>query len=265
MPGRVPPPPLDRILQPFVDDLRDSLGTELVGAYLYGSAVSGGFDDAASDLDVLVVTETGVDTQPIDRFAGIVQRLQAREPAWAGRLDIVFIGRAALMSFRSGGGPFLEMSHDEPLELKRRADEWLQTWYLVRTADWPLAGPAPATLIPPIATDEFLATTIEAVPSFIAPEARKGTDAWLAYRTLTMCRLLRSVVTRELSSKVDGAAWAMERYPERAGLIGAALDIRSRGGLDGLTAEQRVAIPELLEFLAAEVARSASTAPSLDR
>ena len=253
---RLAPPPFDRILPAFVDDLRGALGDELVGAYLYGSAVSGGFDPALSDLDILVVTETPVDEQPFERFAGLVSRLQAREPDWAGRLDVLFIGRSTLADFRAGGGPFLEISHEEPLEVKRRADEWLETWYLARTADWPVIGPAPTELIPPIATREFLDDVVRGVPWFIAPERNKGTDGWLAYRTLTLSRLLRSLESGSLCSKVEGATWAIERYPEQAPLIQAALDVRAAGGHDVLTAEQRAAIPPLLEFLASEVARA---------
>ena len=254
--SRLAPPPIDRFLPAFVDDLHATLGGELAGAYLYGSAVSGGFDAAASDLDVVVVTETPVDQEPFERFAGIVARLQAREPDWAGRLDIIFVGRSTLADFRAGDGPFLEISHDEPLELKHRADEWLQTWYLARTADWPLVGPSSAEVIPPISTDEFLRASVDAVPSFIAPDRSKGTDGWRAYRTLTMCRLLCSVELGALCSKVDGAAWAIERYPDRAGLIRAALAVRARGGRGGFTRPQRDAIPELLKFLVSEVARA---------
>lgn len=239
----------------FVDDLHATLGGELVGAYLFGSAVSGGFDPAISDLDVIVVTETPVDQQPFERFAALVSRLQAREPEWAGRLDIVFVGRSTLAEFRSGGGPFLEINHEEPLELKRRADEWLETWYLARTANWPLIGPAPARLIPPISTREFLDDVVRGVPGFIAPKRNTGTDGWLAYRTLTLCRLLRSLESGDLCSKVEGAAWAIERYPEQAPLIRAALEVRAQGGRNVLTGEQRAAIPALLELLAAEVAR----------
>jgi streptomycin 3"-adenylyltransferase len=257
---KLPPEPLDRILPSFVADLRATLGDELVGAYLYGSAVSGGFDPDVSDVDVVVVTATPVDAQPFERFDGIIRRLQQREPDWAGRLDVLFIGQTTLADFGAGGGPFVEISHEEGPELKRRADEWLETWYLVRAADHALAGPAPATLIPPISTDAFLHDVARGVPSFIAPERNKGTNAWLAYRTLTLCRLLLSLESREVSSKVEGAAWAMARYPEAAPLIRAALDFRSNAGRGALTPSARAEIPGLLEFLASEVAaRNAST------
>ena len=263
--AKPPPPPLDRILPPFLADLAATLGSELVGAYLYGSAASGGFDPAFSDLDVIVVTETTVDLLPFAPFAAIVERFQAREPDWAGRLDIVFVGRSTLAAFRAGGGPFVEISHEEPLELKRRADEWLETWYLARTADWALVGPPPAGLIPPISTTEFLRDVVVGVPWFIAPERNKGTDGWLAYRTLTLCRLLLSLESGAICSKDEGTAWAVKRYPERAELIRAALHVRAHGGRDLLTAAQRAAIPALLEFLASEVARISPTRPSAGR
>ena len=256
--SELPPPPSDRILPALVDDLRAALGRELVGAYLFGSAVSGGFDPAISDIDIVVVTQSPVDKLPFGRFAGIIERLQAREPEWAGRLDVAFIGRSTLADFRSGGGPFVEISHEEPLELKRRADEWLETWYLARSADWPIVGPPPAELIPPITTEEFLREVVAGVPWFIAPERNKGTDGWLAYRTLTLCRLLLSLESGAICSKTDGATWAIERYPERAELIRVAVEVRSRGGRDGYSAEQRAAIPALLEFLAGEVARASA-------
>jgi Aminoglycoside adenylyltransferase, C-terminal domain/Nucleotidyltransferase domain len=252
------PPPFNRILPALVDDLRATLGDELVGAYLFGSAISGGFDPAVSDLDLAVVTESPVDAQPFERFAGIVERLQVREPDWAGRLDIVFVGRSTLADFRAGGGPFIEISHEEGLELKRRADEWLETWYLVREADWPILGPAPSALIPPISADEFLQEVVKGIPHFIDPARNKGTDGWLAYRTLTLCRLLRSLESRALCSKIEGATWAMERYPDQAALIRAALEVRATDGRRPFTSEERAAIPALLELLASEVAREAA-------
>lgn len=254
------PPPLDRILPALVDDLVATLGDGLVGVSLYGSAVSGDFDPAISDLDLVIVTAEPVDGQPFERFAGVVERLQEREPDWAGRLDVLFVGRTTLADFRSGGGPFLEISHEEGLELKPRADEWLETWYLVREADCPIVGPAPSELIPPISTDEFLHEVVKGVAHFIDPSRNTGTDGWLMYRTLTLCRLLRSLDSGAICSKLEGARWAMERYPERAGVIRAALEVRATAGRRAFTDEERLAIPPLLELLASEVARDAARA-----
>jgi predicted nucleotidyltransferase len=97
------PPPLDRIIPALIDDLRATFGDELLGVYHYGSAVSGGFDAQLSDLDLVIVTEPDVDTIDFHRIAGVVDRLARREPDWADRLDLAFVGRATLRDVRSGG------------------------------------------------------------------------------------------------------------------------------------------------------------------
>jgi Aminoglycoside adenylyltransferase, C-terminal domain len=244
-----PPPPLDRILGTLIADLRSALDAELVGAYLYGSAVSGGFDAELSDLDLVVATERSVDATPHAVFAGIIERLQQREPDWADRLDIVFIGRRTLADFRSGG-PFVEISHPLPLWRLAKADDWLETWFLVREADRALIGPPPSTLIPPIEAREFLATIVGRLDDFVAAPPDDSPDGLLAYRLLTLCRLLRSLESGVLCTKVEGAAWAIAQLPERAPLVRAALEVRSSHERRRFTPAERAGVPALLELLA---------------
>src|ERR1035437_7278621 len=47
-------------IAPLVSDIRAVLGNELVGLYLYGSAVSGDFDEDVSDIDLVAVTRPDV-------------------------------------------------------------------------------------------------------------------------------------------------------------------------------------------------------------
>lgn len=254
----LPPPPLDRIVPALVDDLGASLGPDLVGAYLYGSAVSGGFDPALSDLDIVVVTERSVDVIGFDVFAGIIDRLAAREPDWANRLDVVFVGRETLRTFRHGGGPFAETSHELPLRLIPRAEDWLETWFLARDADRPVVGPPAASVFPPIGIDEFLQVLVDDVERYAAAIRDDWSDGKVAYRVLTLCRLLRSLESRAVCSKQDGAEWAAARYPQWAPLIRAAWDVRAGGGQRSFTPAERAAMPGLLADLAKEI-RAAGT------
>ncbi|HJW22003.1 MAG TPA: nucleotidyltransferase domain-containing protein [Candidatus Limnocylindrales bacterium] len=144
-------PAFATLLPAFLDDLRQTLGADLVGAYLYGSAVAGGFEPAFSDLDLVVVTARSVDDLDFGVLAGLVDRLAVREPGWAERLDIAFVGRPTLASFRQGGA-LVSISHDLPLQRYDDADTWLQTWYLARAAATPLVGPPVGEVIPPIAS-----------------------------------------------------------------------------------------------------------------
>src|SRR5580765_7509622 len=94
----------DTLLDDLVASIRAVLGEELVGIYLYGSHVSGGFDHRVSDLDLVAVT--AVDVEGID-LAGL-ERMHAdvvdRQPEWTDRVEVVYVGSTALRSFRSSLG-----------------------------------------------------------------------------------------------------------------------------------------------------------------
>jgi hypothetical protein len=257
--GSVPPipEPLDRILPALIDDLRVSLGPDLVGAYLYGSAVEGGFDPKLSDLDLAVVTAPNTDDIPFERFAGVVGRLQKGEPDWAGRLELTFVGRRTLADFPAGGA-FVEISHSRALQRLPDAGDWIETWFLVRHADRPLLGPPAGDLFPRIDIDAFLEAVVDGIDGFIAPALRDdAASGSVAYRVVTLCRLLRSLETRTLSTKQEGVGWAVDRYPEWAPLINVAMAVRASAKRRGLNVEEVAAIRQLLLFLAREVHRAA--------
>jgi hypothetical protein len=69
---------------PFVEELktslRSALGPELVAVYLYGSAVSGGFDEGVSDIDLLVVTAQDLNDKDIERIEALHTRIVERHP-----------------------------------------------------------------------------------------------------------------------------------------------------------------------------------------
>jgi hypothetical protein len=247
--------PLDRILPALLDDLRTSLGPDLVGAYLCGSAVSGGFDPELSDLDVCVVTERPTDELDFAVFTGIVHRLAAREPDWAERLDITFVGRGTLASFRSGG-PLVEISHDLPLRRIPSADDWLETWFLVRDADTPLLGPSPKDLIPPIGFGEFIAGAALDVDRLVAKARDDPRDGSVAYRLLTLCRVLRSLESGAICSKDEGAAFVADRFPARSWLIDAAQAVRHGAASRPFTQVERNAVNKLMAALAEEIRRT---------
>ena len=246
------PVPLDRILPPLLDDLRSSLGADLVGAYLYGSAISGGFDPALSDLDLLVVTARSTDEIDFDVFDGIAKRLVTREPDWPDRLDVTFVGQETLATFRSGG-PLVEISHDDPLHRIPNADDWLETWFLAREADRALIGPSPRTLIPPIDIGEFLAGAALDVDRLVEKARDDPRDGSVAYRLLTLCRLLRSLESGAVCSKDEGAAWVAERFSDAAPVIDTAQAVRHGGGARVFTDDERVAVENVMTFLAERI------------
>lgn len=225
-------PTFAALLPAFLEDLRRTLRADLVGVYLYGSAVAGGFDTAHSDLDLVVVTARSIDDLDFGVLAGLVDRLAAREPGWAERLDIVFVGRPTLATFRDGG-PLASISHDEPLQRTADADTWLQTWYLARMAATPLIGPPIEEIIPPIPLGEFVeAVTRDAGRIIRLAQDPDTGDGLLAYTLLTLARVRRVRETGEIVPKDEAGSWLADRLPAWRDVIATAVAVRRGGTAD---------------------------------
>lgn len=249
------PQPLEAIVGPFIDDLRTTFGLELVGVYLYGSAITGGFDPALSDLDLLVVTESDAGLLDLSRIEALHDRLATRHPDWADRLDIAHVGRATLATFRSGG-TVAAISHEDALQLYDDADGWLQTWYLVRYADGALIGPPAADVIPPIERAEFVnavARDAERIVRRVETDQRSGL---VAYTLLTLCRVLRALDDGAITSKPEAAGWVADRMPQVRWVLDEALAVRASGGRQPFSTSARVAVLALISQLGADIRRS---------
>jgi len=239
----------------LASEIQGVLGDDLVGLYLYGSSVTGGFDPGVSDIDLVAVTSPEVGALDLASLERMQHAFVSRYPEWSDRLEIVYVGRATLQSFRTSPGSLAVISPGEPFHVRdERVAEWLQNWYLVREAGICLYGADAAAIVPPIAWTEFVAATVryaDEVRNRSSPGAGGGV---LAYTILTMCRALRTVRTQTHGSKQEAAAWTRERMPEWAWLIDAALKCRLSRGTIGFEDERsRAAAETFIVFLADEI------------
>jgi predicted nucleotidyltransferase len=150
----------EAIRERLVTDIRAVLRADLVGIYVYGSYVSESFDPGVSDLDLVAVVAPSVEAIDLGGLGRMHRDFVSRYPAWDDRIEVVYVGRTALWSFRTSPGPLAVISPGEPFHLRdERAVAWLQNWYLVRETGGTLYGPDPRVIIPPIAWTEFVAAT----------------------------------------------------------------------------------------------------------
>jgi hypothetical protein len=222
-------------LAALVSEIQGVLGDDLVGLYLYGSAVTGGFDAAVSDLDLVAVTAHEIDEIDLSGLERMHDRFADQNPGWRSRIEVVYIGRATLASFRTSDGPLAVISPGEPFHVRDdRAAAWLQNWYLVREIGKTFHGPPPTEVVPRIEWAEFVAATRRYASEV---QSRNGPGT-LAYTILTLCRALYAVRMQSHGSKQEAAAWAREQMPEWAWLIDAALACRLTGGRVGFEDER---------------------------
>jgi predicted nucleotidyltransferase len=252
-------PALKSLLETMVSDIHAVLGDDLVGIYLYGSSVSGGFDPGVSDLDLVAVTWSEV--EDID-LAGLEQMqldIVSRNPEWSDRLEIVYIGLKTLRSFRTSPGSLAVVSPGELFHVVGGVADWLQNWYLVRETGVTLHGVAAADVFPPIARVDFVA----AVGRYADWLRNRNYDdlgpGSLAYAVLSMCRAVRTVHTGMRCSKQEAATSTRESMTEWAWLIDAALRCGMSRGTTGFDDENmRAAAETFIGLLADEITGSMS-------
>ena len=249
---------LDSILTDLVKDARVVLGPNAMGIYLYGSAVSGGFDPGVSDLDLVVLTDAEVGSIDLAGLERMHADFVGRHPEWDDRIEVVYIGQATLRSFRTSPGSLAVISPGESFHVTGPVVDWDQNWYQVREYGVALFGTPAAEVIPLISRSEYIA----AVARYAAWLGNQSLDTLspcsLAYTVLSLCRALRTVQIGEPCSKQEGAAWTKKRMPDWTQVIDASLSCRLSRGTTGFEDEaMRLAARSFIRVLADQISHLA--------
>ena len=197
--------------------VRDVLGEALVGAYLHGSAVLGGLR-ATSDIDVLAVIDRP-STDPerralVDRLLEISGRRARRGPGRPIELTVLVQSDVRPWQF----APTVDLLYGEwmrddyeggaswsPKPMPDLAPEIALTLAGQRA----LFGPPPAAVLDPVPPPELRRAVVAGIPGLLL-----DLDADTRNVLLTFARIWATVVTGEICSKDQAAAWALERMPD---------------------------------------------------
>lgn len=217
--------------------LQAELGGGLVGVYLHGSAVLGGFHPVVSDVDVLAVIAGPTDTA-VQARVGARLAVAGTCPGSGLEMSVITAATAADLGVcrfevhvTTGVDPKVVPGADHPgdPDLVLYAEVCLRAGYAVH-------GPPPADVFGPVPRARLL--------SAVADEARWGTvHGSVAYAVLNACRAERYAVEGVLSSKVAAGEWARARYPEEP-VIAEALAQQTGGR------HVHPATPEAIRFVA---------------
>ena len=220
------PPGVVTCMTTLAHGLAAILGQRLLGLYLGGSATMGGFEPVSSDLDFLAVLDGPLTAGEAEAIETLHDRLR-REVAYGDRLEGDYAPRQVLVPEGTTeptpgcwDGRFVPQFQDIMLS----ADN------LASLLDHGIAfhGPEPRELLPQVSPDHVRA----AARAMLEEEPEESPTAeQAASEILNDLRSLRSIHTGAPSTKDDGAAWAVQRFPPRwHRTIRAALAIRRRAG-----------------------------------
>ena len=202
---------LNALLQELVDSIRAILGDELVGAYLQGSFAVGDFD-RHSDVDFTVVVRDELGEGALAALQRLHGRLYERETRWAQHLEGSYFPLALLQDLDQRGRELWFLDNgSRSLVWSDHCNTAVVRWVL-REKGITLTGPPAADLVPPISRellcDEIVAVIEDWGGEILANPEKFNNRFYQGFIVLSFCRMLQSLQTGTVTSKVAGAAWA---------------------------------------------------------
>jgi streptomycin 3"-adenylyltransferase len=193
---------------------RSEIGRNLVGIYLHGSAVLGGFVQTRSDVDLLAVTTAGL-TEAAKR--SISEALSpAALPCPAAGLEFSVVTRDSTL--RPVPAPSFELHLATSADSMRMVDGHMHPGdpdlllhfaLCMRHGQAMGDGPPPSSVFGPIPIPWLL--------DRLGEELNWAEQhASVEYQVLNACRAWRFVEEQRWCSKVDGGRWARERVDDPA-------------------------------------------------
>jgi hypothetical protein len=224
--------------QDVADRLSALLGTAFVGAYFVGSVALGGYVPGESDVDIIAVSAQQLDPRVKRSIADDLLALTGRCPARGMEFTlyrqevVATVPEDAGFEVNVNGGPRM------PRSVHLEADAEPGFWYVLDRAiahrcgvriSGPPAGELFADAPRPVLLDAMVASM----------QWHRRHERATLYSVLNASRAWRYAAEGALGSKLEGAAWARQRW-HRPDLIDAAVALRhGRGGqLDEAAVDQ---------------------------
>ena len=89
---------INDILNLLLPRVKETLGSQFIGMYLFGSLANGGFD-RDSDIDVLVVTTDELSEGIFSKLAKMHRQFSKIDSPWATQIEVSYIPKEAIRRF----------------------------------------------------------------------------------------------------------------------------------------------------------------------
>lgn len=142
-----PYPDINEVVAYFHARIGEILNDQMVGMYIVGSLALGDFDPRHSDIDLIVVTETLIESDVLDRIRALHSEFAASDSAWAKRVEAVYPTAKALIGSPSRDESYPQIERDTALFAAPLEDGWVFQCYTLREHGLVVAGPEPHTLV----------------------------------------------------------------------------------------------------------------------
>lgn len=210
------------------DAIVDTIGTSLVGLYVYGSLATGTFEPEVSDIDLIAVLRDQPDEALFRRLDVMHAALARTEPVWDDRIEVDYVSAQGLARCRTRSTTIVRISPGEPLHLIEAGRDFILDWHPARADGIALEGPPLDSLVPPIPEAEYIHEVRTYLAGFCSRFDDDASSGSQAYAILTMCRGVAALAFGERLSKREAAARIQREFPRWSDLIDRALGWRER-------------------------------------
>lgn len=237
---------INELLELILSRTQGILGKKLIGLYIFGSLVVGDFDYESSDIDLVAAITAELDENEFERLKMMHTDITLNNKTWDDRIEIGYISVENLKKSQPHFTIAL-ISPGEPFHVKEADTDWIINRYVLREKGITLFGPAPQTLVEPIAREELIQAVQEQAKEWREWIHHERSRNFQAFAILTMCRALYTVKTGEFVSKKQAALWAEKELPQWSSFIQHALLWREAWRDEQV--EHDVTLPETLRFV----------------
>ncbi|HET9589601.1 MAG TPA: aminoglycoside adenylyltransferase domain-containing protein [Anaerolineales bacterium] len=238
---------VNEILDLLLRSVKETLGDQFVGMYLYGSLSSGDFNPETSDIDFLVVTKDSIPESMVSALHFMHQRIWASGLKWASRLEGAYIPRKDIRRHGSDHAS-CPIVNEGKFYIGGFGSDWVIQRHVVRECGVVVDGPDPRTLIDPVGPEDIRRAVLGILDEWWFPML--GDPSWLqshgahyhGFTVITMCRALYALQHGRIVSKPAAVEWAKaELGSQWYGLIERAVAAQDGKGSNFLS--------ETLEFI----------------
>ena len=206
-------PDVNEVLNQLLSSVKEILGDQFVGMYLYGSLSSGDFNPATSDVDFLVVTASALSAELITKLESMHRQAWATSLKRAGKLEGAYVPKD-LIRHHDPNGESCPGVNEGQFHVSGLGSDWIIQRHVVREQGVRLEGPDAKTLIDFVSPDKIRSAVIGILQEWWFPMLSE--PAWLrdhkreyrAFAVISMCRALHALEHGTIVSKPNAAQWA---------------------------------------------------------
>ncbi|HUI90437.1 MAG TPA: aminoglycoside adenylyltransferase domain-containing protein [Anaerolineales bacterium] len=244
---------LNTVLYDFVKSVQEILKDNFVSAYLQGSFAIGDWDND-SDVDFTIVVEDDISDADLQALQIMHARLYNLESEWAKHLEGSYFPKNIIKSGnRANKGLWYLNNTFDKLALSNHDNTWVVRW-IVREHGITLAGIPAKDLIDFVRADdlrkEILSTMREWGSEIISGQWKMDNKWAQPYVVIMYCRMLHSLNTGRINSKLSGVQWAKNNLDSRwTNLIQRAWDERPNPSLKVRQPAEIIEVKDTIEFV----------------